>query len=146
MNDHTQIRKLAKDDLERVFELLNELNEHQLKYEFFKKNYDARVNDENSYYICATINGKIVGVLIAEFQLKLHDFKRRIFVDNLIVDERYRGRGIGKKMLQELVNHARANNCGSIELTSRLENERAHRFYERNNFVKNACKFKQKIF
>ena len=145
MNDTIQIRKINKNDLERAFELLNELNEGNLDRETFLRNFDQKVQGKNSYCICAANGDEIVGVLFSEFRSKFYDPKKRLYVEDLIVDEKYRGRGVGEKILLELVEYAKNNNCGSIELTSVLENEAAHRFYEKNNFKKHSYKFKQSI-
>lgn len=145
MNDTIQIRKINKNDLERAFELLNELNEGDLDRETFLRNFDQKVQDENSYCICAANGDEIIGILFSEFRSKFYDSKKRLYVEDLIVDEKYRGRGVGEKILLELVEYAKNNNCGSIELTSVLENEAAHRFYEKNNFKKHSYKFKQSI-
>ena len=145
MNNVIQIRKINKNDLERAFELLNELNGGNLDYKTFSHNFDQKVQDKNSYCVCATDGDEIVGVLFSEFRNKFYDYKKRLYIEDLIVDEKYRGKGIGEKMLLGLVEYAKNNNCGSIELTSVLENEAAHRFYEKNNFKKHSYKFKQSI-
>ena len=41
------------------------------------------------------------------------------------------------------VDYAKNNDCEVIELTSYIDNENAHRFYENNNFIKHSYKFKQ---
>jgi len=45
--------------------------------------------------------------------------------------------------LQNAVDYARINNCNVVELTSYIDNEKAHKFYETNNFVKHSYKFKK---
>lgn len=131
------------NDLNRVFELLNELYENRLKYEKFEEIYKLKLNDENSYYIVAIEDNKIVGVLTSELQVKLHRTKKQSFIDYLIVDKDYRSKGIGKALLQNAVDYAKYNDCEVIELTSYIKNENAHRFYENNNFIKHSFKFKQ---
>ena len=74
MSDATQIRKLNKNDLERAFELLNELNEGNLDRETFLRNFDQKVQDGNSYCICAIDGDEIVGVLFSEFRNKFYDY------------------------------------------------------------------------
>lgn len=137
-----EIRKITLNDMNRVFELLNELYENKLKYDKFVEIYKLKLNDENSYHIVAIIDNKIVGVLTSEIQIKLHRERKQSFIDDLIVDKNYRNKGIGKALLQDAVDYAKKNNCEVIELTSFIKNENAHRFYERNNFVKHSYKFK----
>ena len=55
----------------------------------------------------------------------------KAFIDDVVVDERYRGRGIG-----EALNQARALGAKSVDLTSRPSREAANRLYQRIGFQK----------
>lgn len=138
-----QIRKIELEDLDNVFYLLNELYGNKLKYDKFKEIYKLKLEDKNSYYIVAVIDNKIVGVLTSEINVQLHRERKQCFVEDLIIDKEYRNKGIGKALLQNAVDYAKENDCEVIELTSYIENENAHRFYEKNKFIKHSYKFKQ---
>lgn len=138
-----EIRRITLNDLSRVFELLNELYENKLEYDKFSQIYQLKLSDINSYYIVAILDNKIVGILTSEIQVKLHRAKKQSFIEDLIVDKEYRNRGIGKALIQNAVDYAKNNDCEVIELTSHINNENAHRFYENNNFIKHSYKFKQ---
>ncbi len=138
-----EIRKIVLNDLDEIFNLLNQLYKNQLNYEKFKEIYKMKLNDKNSYYIVAIENNKIIGVLTSELQIKLHRAKKQSFIEDLIVDESYRNRGIGKALLQNAVDYAKNNDCEVIELTSYINNEKSHKFYQNNGFNKNSYKFKK---
>ena len=138
-----EIRRIILDDLDRVFELLNELYKNELKYEKFKEIYKLKLNDENSYYIVAIEDDKIIGILTSELQLKLHRAKKQSFIEDLIVDKEYRNKGIGKALLQNAVDYAKSKDCNVVELTCYIKDEDTHRFYENNDFVKHSYKFKR---
>jgi PhnO protein len=138
-----EIRKIEIGDLDGVYKLLNDLYSNKLKYEIFAKIYKEKVFDNNSYYIVAVSNGKIVGVLTSEIQTKLHREKKQSFIEDLIVDKDYRNNGIGKELLQNAIEYAKKQDCEVIELTSYLQNDDAHRFYENNGFIKHSYKFKK---
>jgi PhnO protein len=138
-----EIRKFEIGDLDNVFKLLNELYNNKLNYEIFSKIYKEKVFDNNCYYIVAVSNGKIIGLLTSEIQIKLHKAKKQSFIEDLIVDKDYRNNGIGKKLLQNAIEYAKKQECEVIELTSYLQNNNAHRFYENNGFVKHSYKFKK---
>ncbi len=123
--------------------MLNQLYKNKLNYEKFKEIYKMKLDDTNSYYIVAIENNKIIGVLTSELQIKLHRAKKQMFIEDLIVDENYRNKGIGKALLQDAVNYARNNDCEVIELTSYIDNDKAHKFYQNNGFIKHSYKFKQ---
>ena len=137
------IRKARIEDKDEIFVLLNQLYENKIKYEIFSKIYETKWNNENSYYIVAINDNKIIGVLIMEIFIQLHRAKKTSFIDDLIVKEEYRNKGIGKLLLQNAISYAKQQDCEVIELTSFLSNEKAHRFYETNGFKKHSIKFKQ---
>ena len=45
-----EIRKIVLNDLDEIFNLLNQLYKNQLNYEKFKEIYKMKLNDKNSYY------------------------------------------------------------------------------------------------
>ena len=77
--------------------------------------------------------------------MKLHRVKKQIFIEDLIVDENFRNRGIGKELLQNAINYADDKACDVVELTSYIDNEKAHKFYENNGFIRHSYKFKKYI-
>jgi ribosomal protein S18 acetylase RimI-like enzyme len=66
-----------------------------------------------------------------------------MYIDTIIVDKDYRNKGIGKALMENAINFAINNNCEIVELTSKLNNENAHRFYEGIGFKKHSYKFKK---
>lgn len=139
------IRKLELKDLEEVFELLDELYENKIEYSIFVEKYKASLNDDNFYEIVAVEDNKIVGVLISRIVNRLAKKKNILFIDDLIVNGKYRSTGIGKLLIQNAVDYAVSINCESLELTSLISNINAHRFYENNGFEKRQYKFKKHI-
>ncbi len=138
-----KIRRFELKDLDEIFYVLNQLYTGKLKYEKFNEIYKLKLNDPYSYYIVAIENNKIVGVLTAELQVKLHRENMQCFVEDLVVDREYRNRGIGKALLQNAIDYAKSKNCDVVELTTYLNNEKAIKFYEANDFIKHSYKFKR---
>ena len=139
------IRKLELKDLEEVFELLDELYENKIEYSIFVEKYKSSLKDDNFYGIVATEDSKVVGVLIARAINRLAKRKNILFIDDLIVNEKYRNTGIGKLLIQNAVDYAVSIDCESLELTSLISNTNAHRFYENNGFEKRQYKFKKHL-
>lgn len=139
------IRKLELKNLEEVFELLDELYENKIEYSIFTQKYKAILKDNNFYGIVAVENNKVVGVLISRVINRLAKKKNILFIDDLIVNEKYRNTGIGKLLIQDATNYAISKDCGALELTSMIENVNAHKFYENNGFEKRQYKFKKHL-
>jgi GNAT superfamily N-acetyltransferase len=59
-------------------------------------------------------------------------------VDEMVVDEAYRGRGIGTQILDHLISWARERGCNRIQLNTAIHRKDAHAFYEHRGFQRRA--------
>lgn len=67
------------------------------------------------------------------------------FIEDVYVDEVFRGRGIGSALVKELVNIAKANECYKIIMTSRYANEKVHKLYNKLGFMNWGKEFRMDI-
>ena len=139
------IRKLELKDLEEVFELLDELYENKIDYSIFTQKYKSILKDNNFYGIVAIEDNKVVGVHISRVINRLAKKKNILFIDDLIINGKYRNKGIGKLLIQDATTYAKSKDCGALELTSMIENVNVHKFYENNGFEKRQYKFKKHL-
>jgi ribosomal protein S18 acetylase RimI-like enzyme len=58
----------------------------------------------------------------------------RAWIEDVVVDESFRGRGAGEALTQAALEHARAAGARTVDLTSRPSREAAGRLYERAGF------------
>ena len=140
-----EIRKTKLEDLDSVFELLDELYENKIEYSKFTQKYKESLEDNSFYGIVAIENNKVVGVLISRIINRLAKKKNILCIDDLIVNEKCRNIGIGKLLIQTATAYAISKDCGALELTSMIQNINAHRFYENNGFEKRQYKFKKSL-
>ena len=76
----------------------------------------------------------IVGMASIDFTDMMN--KVRATVEDVIVDDHYRGQGLGGKLLDAMMIIARARQATSIVLTSNPVRTAAHKLYESRGFVK----------
>jgi GNAT superfamily N-acetyltransferase len=62
-------------------------------------------------------------------------------VTSLVVTERERGRGIGRRLLAAVEEYAWSNGCLRIEITSGDHRPETHRFYERVGYQLDCRRF-----
>jgi RimJ/RimL family protein N-acetyltransferase len=106
---------------------------------FVRENIAARTPQ-----LVALADGKVVGWCDA--LPKPRPALRHTGVLGLGVIEPYRGRGIGPALLEATLAVAKAYGLTRIELTVRVDNERAKRLYERFGFVvEGLCKRHMRI-
>src|SRR3989344_2995630 len=63
------------------------------------------------------------------------------FIEDVFVEEAFRGRGFGEKIVAELITEAKKNKCYKLICTSRFSNDRAHHLYEKLGFKKHGDEF-----
>lgn len=93
-------------------------------------------------FIAETDEGDVVAAIcmIVEYSM-VGD--RRANVAELIVEERFRGRGIGATLLRTAETWAREMGFDGVRVNSNVVRERAHRFYLREGY---AEKKRQSVF
>lgn len=122
------IRKLEKNDINQVIEIWTNS---------FSRNFDKPINpnylsDPNSITIVVSEENIVIGVATLHIIKKL----TRILglIEDVAVDKNYRGQGIGKKLVKELIKIGNEKNCDKIVLSS---SEKNSKFYEKIGFQKN---------
>jgi len=91
------------------------------------------VGSEATTLLAARLDGKIVGFLsLVMFSIPTGV---RAWIEDVIVDETARGRGIGEALLKKAVGLAEAAGARTVDLTTRPQREAAGLLYERVGFV-----------
>ncbi len=70
---------------------------------------------------------------------------RYLELDNVVIDKDFRSHGIGKLLLDFITELALREGVETLMLDAYLENEQAHRFYERDGFVKKGYHFLKRL-
>ncbi len=61
------------------------------------------------------------------------------YISDLFVREKYRGQGVGRKLIQAVLNIANDNQCGRVGLLNNRDRESYHRkFYEKMGFMERS--------
>jgi len=123
-----EIRKLKNNDIDQVIKIWTNS---------FSRNFDKPINpnylsDPNSITIVISEENIITAVATLHIIKKL----TRILglIEDVAVNENYRGQGAGKKLLKELIKIGKEKNCDKIILNS---SEKNSKFYEKIGFQKN---------
>ncbi|MCS7053730.1 MAG: GNAT family N-acetyltransferase [Ignavibacterium sp.] len=129
------IREAEEKDIPEIISMIKEL----AKYE--KLLHKVKISEENVKNV-AFGNNKFVEILIAEFQQKVcgqviffKNFstfvgKPGYYIEDLYVKPDYRGKGIGKTLLNEVIKRAKEKNFGRVEWAVLDWNVSAIEFYK----------------
>lgn len=133
-----QIRELNLKELLTAYEVVSQLRTSLSYKEFEDLIYDMRTME---YKMLGVMDGeKLITYAGVAVQTNLYH-KRHLYVFDLVTDEKYRGKKYGKMMLEYLYDFAKMGMCENIVLSSGLQREDAHRFYEKNGFEKKSFVF-----
>lgn len=128
-------------DIECVFELVKQLRKH-LDFETFQKLLQKM--ELESYELWAyEVDGKIMGAMGLR---SYTDFVRgtHLYVDDLVVDEKFRSQQIGSKLLQHAEALGKERGVPSLRLACAIENVGGLRFYEKEKWTKRSFNFVKK--
>ena len=68
----------------------------------------------------------------------------RAWVEDVVVDNAERGKGIGEKLIRAAIERAKTEGCRTIDLTSNPKREAAHRLSKRCGFeIRETCVFRR---
>lgn len=80
----------------------------------------------------ARVDGHVVGIVTLVSLPQLTGV--RCHIEDVVVDDAYRGQGIARALLASAIEKARALGARTLDLTSRPSRESAHRLYESLGF------------
>lgn len=94
--------------------------------------YEASLTDSGKIMLGAEVDGKIVGIVIVQIRqsvYKIQTARTFAYFENIVVDEKYRRKGIGRAIYQEGVKRAKEQGATSMELKVWNFNTGAINFY-----------------
>jgi ribosomal protein S18 acetylase RimI-like enzyme len=137
-----RIRLATESDLPRIVELLAQLSPDDPEREDTSSplpyNYHLvfrEMAQGKQQLLVAEVRRKIVGTLVLVIVPNLsHKGTPFAIIENVVVDEKQRSKGIGEALITHAIEEARKAGCYKVSLTSNKRRTEAHRFYERLGF------------
>jgi len=81
------------------------------------------------------VDGNAVGYVVLVFSFSVEFGGRTAFIDELLIDERFRGRGIGREVVDQVIEYARALGVQNLLLEVTESNLPARRLYQSAGFL-----------
>jgi GNAT superfamily N-acetyltransferase len=133
------IRAARADDAEALAPLLD-----QLGYPFagaeVARALGELLHDPAHLVLVAEEDGRVVGYVNTNFRPQLHHLAPVGTIDELVVDEGFRGRRIGERLVEAVLEEGRRRGADTVEVTTHERRERARRFYKRCGFEATSIK------
>ncbi len=134
-----------EEDYRKVDKLLLQLhNKHASDYPTFyneldnfnsQKEYNEFIKQEGRIIILAEQSEEVVGLLWAEVKEKLQNrymkARKELWLEGIVVNDCYRNLGIGKLLMEELIDIGKKGDFDSIELMVWNKNNEAINLYKK---------------
>jgi len=122
----SDLKALARMD-ERVFP------ETTMESEAIKVFRHCLANTVPGAFLIAEEDGRIVGAMVAA--RKLTHAPNAAEVRDIMVDAKFRGKGLGKKLFQKSLSALKKHGIKTVSLTVNPKNGKAYALYKREGFV-----------
>jgi len=149
IRDHSknvvQIRRIKnynKNTLKDLNALLLQLSSRG--YQATPKQLKSTLKNKNAYLICLYDGKKIMGTVTLIVIHQITGYKG--YIEDVVVDEEYRRRGFGKKLILHIISLAKKMSIESLELKSENYRVVANILYKKLGFIiKEANVYSMKI-
>ncbi len=123
-------RELAKGDKEKLVKIFQQPS---ASFNFNQFDEDELISDKNCNCIVIEKDGEVAGFAsLITYRVPTKGVIGKI--EDVIVDEKYRGQGIGRGVMEKLIEIAKEKNIFLIELTSKPQRTSARKLYESLGF------------
>ena len=103
------------------------------------------ISSESAVVLVARLESELVGFCTAYDDIASVRFGRRVWVEDLAVHPGHRSRGIGRQLLDEAKEWARARGATALALESGEARTDAHRFYDREQPSSRSISFRWRL-
>lgn len=154
----TMIRLITIEDVQRVnelyfalFKLTSETEPYYHKPTYQNEDFLKSVVDQHNGFVGYVYekDDLIIGFVIAQLQASppYECFKQlnAVYLMDIVVDEHYRGHGIGAKLMNKVKDWGLQNEVDYLELSVLAKNEKAYQLYLREGFVPYNISMRSKL-
>jgi N-acetylglutamate synthase-like GNAT family acetyltransferase len=140
------IRDAEESDETSVYELVTALMAVALDRQSFHEVFVQNLRDDNVLYYVVERDGRVIGFASLHTEPQLHHAGLVGEIQELIVHETVRDKGIGAQLVSRLEQEAEKRGCVSIEVTTKNFRVDAQRFYEQVGFKRTHVNFTKKTY
>lgn len=141
MKQNIKIRKIQTQDLDFVYKSICELENEVLDFETFKTIFIENISNPNYLYLLAENENESLGFITFHIQNLLHHCGLVGEIQEFFIDKNHRGKGVGRKLVGEIIHFSEQNKLKSIEVTTNKKRVENVLIYENLGFTLSHNKF-----
>ncbi|OOM05837.1 GNAT family N-acetyltransferase [Clostridium saccharobutylicum] len=135
------IEKLKVEDLSQVLELHSTLIPFEISFDKSFETYKEMLTNENYYLVVVKEDNEVIGSAIGICCKCLA--VSFLVIEDVVVKEGLRGKGIGRKLMESLDEFAKTKECAYAILVSSDYRKNTHKFYENSGFTDSVRGFRK---
>ena len=136
-----RIRKIEKQDLDFVYKSICELENEILDLDVFERIFNENISNPRNVYLIAENESEGLGFISFHTQNLLHHCGLVGEIQEFFIHQKYRGKGVGRLLINEIKNFAEQHNLKSIEVTTNKRRVENVAIYENLGFNLSHNKF-----
>lgn len=121
----------TEQDYKDILRLLPQLS--QTYSTVSREDFDKAVKDSHTHLFVARGDGRIIGTATLVVHYTILGIRSRL--EDMVVDKSHRGKGVGKQLMDTVLEAARKHGVIEIEFSSRPQRTEAITFYKRYGFI-----------
>jgi GNAT superfamily N-acetyltransferase len=137
------IRQVVEKDAPSLLPLIEQLG-YKISEQNLLENIKLHLTPDYSLFV-AEAQGKLIGFISIHIYHYPHLRESLSRITALCIDEEHRSFGVGVKLLVYAEEYIKSQGCSLVELTSGIQREDAHRFYERHGYEERRKRFNKNI-
>jgi len=126
------LKTVSEAQLKDFIHLVSELRRNKDEHVGSISDLEEIINDKNAFMVVAQDGEAVVGMGTLYVIIKVG--KHVGYIEDIVVDSRYRGQGLGKKIVEELIAEARKRKLTYLFLTSHAARDTANNLYQKLGF------------
>ncbi|MHC4709059.1 MAG: GNAT family N-acetyltransferase [Planctomycetota bacterium] len=143
MTDSINIAAAQEQDLPAITALIVELSDeangpNATDQQMIEKNVSILFRDGAARFLVARSADHVVGFANFTTRRTIMHSSESGLVDELIVSREYRGKGVGKRLISEVIDQCRELGCCELEVSTMVSNKNAREFYKGCGFADEA--------
>ncbi len=142
------IRSAKTEDIDKIITLLIELGRPKPDMDDkkrFPELIQSYLDDSDKEILIVRNSSDVIGMISIIYLTRLNQKQQEMYIPELIIQKEFRNTGIGKKLINAVIELAKKKNCHRIRLESGNQRTESHMFYEKNDFEQSALSFDLKI-
>ena len=152
-----KITKATSGDIVGIIEMIKQICDYHCNFDRYYKSFaeynnlekevSGSLKDKNTIVLLAKLDKKIIGYCVGGVD-SAPNYAQKIkigYIYTVIISDEYRGKGIGGKILNELMKWFKQKNIKNIELEIDARNKLGIDFWKNNNFFTYRLKMRRDL-